>query len=945
MKRRRYFIIKVIIIILLFQGGFFCLQNIRAEGLININTATLEELDTLPGIGPSKAQAIIDYRNLNGPFQKIEDIMSVSGIGTATYENIMNLITVGDVSQTPITAPPEDEPESQVQEEAEPPPTEITERGSASSNLGDVVINEFVADPADNEVEWIELYNKKSEEIDLTGWTIEEGSGAKTALTGVIGASGQAKFFIIEKPKGNLNNKGDIIILRSNGDTLIDQVSYGNWDDGNLGNNAPVATDPNSIARKIDGQNTFNNINDFSLTTTLTKGASNIITNISTKEEEEISSAEMALYDYSNEIIITEIFPNPEGSDTDEEFIELFNKGEREVDLTGWKLGDESKSKYTIKNNENSEDNNLIIKAKDYLVIYRSESKIALNNTSDSVKLYQPLKDELLVSIKYEKAIEGWSYCNTLIDTNGSRIATNNWEWSEIVTPGEENIIKTINHPPIVDFYFPDEILVSEPTIFDGSDCFDEDADELTFSWDFGDGIKLELASPEHTYFKIGSYAIKLTISDGVNEVEKEKIIKVNSSLSPLLSQDKETSFEGLSKVIINEFLPNPEGSDTDGEFIELKNIGEEKVNIINWQLDDSEGGSRPYEFITDTWLDINSFFLIERPESGLALNNTTDVVRLYNDFNELIDEAEYEAVKEGESYARGVNNKWFWTSVITPGEENIISVVNSGEANGINLAGSVSGGSTVVNSKKQYATTTLDKIKEFEVGDLVIATGTVAVLPGVLGAQYFYIVGSPGIQVYNYYKDFPNLKVGDVIEVTGEISESQGEKRIKTKIAEDMKVLAASFPPAAKTCSCESITEESIGSLVSVTGQVTDRKSSVIYLDDGTEEVVVYIKTSTGIPASSIKEGENISITGLVGRTSSGLRIMPRSNDDIVKKDIESSENAVGQVLGEIEESDEWALASRDKKIELFKYLLVIAGAVIVVLAGLLVKAITRNP
>ncbi|MFH1427700.1 MAG: lamin tail domain-containing protein [Patescibacteria group bacterium] len=834
--------------------------------------------------------------------------------------------------------------ENQTPEETPPPAPLLTKEGE-QYNLGDVVINEFVSDPADGEVEWIELYNKKSEEIDLTGWTIEEGSGAKTTLTGKIGSSGQAKFFIIEKPKGNLNNKGDIIILRNSDDTLIDQVTYGNWDDGNLGNNAPVATDPNSIARKIDGQNTFNNNNDFSLTTTLTKGASNIITNILTEEEEEISPAEMALYDYSNEIIITEIFPNPEGSDTDEEFIELFNKGEREVDLTGWKLGDESKSKYTIKNNENSEsNNNLIIKAKDYFVIYRSETKIALNNTSDSVKLYQPLKDEPLVSVKYEKAIEGWSYCDTQIDTNKTQIATNNWEWSEIVTPGEENIIKTINHPPVADFYIPDEIIAGEPIIFDGSDCFDEDGDELTFSWDFGDGIKLELASPEHTYFKTGSYAIKLTISDGVNEVEKEKIIKVTSSLSPLLSQDKETSLGGLSKVIINEFLPNPEGSDTDGEFIELKNTGEEKVNIINWQLDDAEGGSSPYEFATDTWLDINSFFLLERPESGLALNNTTDVVRLYNDFNELIDEAEYEAVKEGESYARGENNKWFWTSVITPGEENIISVANSSEVNGINLAGSVSGGSTVISLKTQHATTTLDKIKEFEVGDLVIATGTVAVLPGVLGAQYFYIVGSPGIQVYNYYKDFPNLKVGDVIEVTGEISESQGEKRIKTKTAEDMKVVAASLPPEAKTCSCENITEDSIGSLVTVTGQVTDRKSSVVYLDDGTEEVVVYIKTSTGIPVSSIKEGENISVTGLVGRTNSGIRIMPRSNEDIIKKDVESNENIVGQVLGEIEESDEWAIASRDKKIELFKYLLVIAGAMVVILGGLLVKEMRRD-
>lgn len=62
--------------------------------LININTASLEELDSLPGIGPTIAQRIIDYRDENGPFQTIEDILNVSGIGPSTFDNIKDLITV-----------------------------------------------------------------------------------------------------------------------------------------------------------------------------------------------------------------------------------------------------------------------------------------------------------------------------------------------------------------------------------------------------------------------------------------------------------------------------------------------------------------------------------------------------------------------------------------------------------------------------------------------------------------------------------------------------------------------------------------------------------------------------------------------------------------------------------------------------------------------------------
>lgn len=61
--------------------------------LININTASLEELDSLPGIGPTTAQRIIDYRNMNGPFTTIDEIMDVSGIGPSTYDEIKDLIT------------------------------------------------------------------------------------------------------------------------------------------------------------------------------------------------------------------------------------------------------------------------------------------------------------------------------------------------------------------------------------------------------------------------------------------------------------------------------------------------------------------------------------------------------------------------------------------------------------------------------------------------------------------------------------------------------------------------------------------------------------------------------------------------------------------------------------------------------------------------------------
>jgi competence protein ComEA len=77
-----------------------------ALAAININTATKDELVALPGIGPAKAQAIVDYRKAHGPFKTVEDLKDVKGIGAKRFEKLKpDLAVSGATSTKPVSKP------------------------------------------------------------------------------------------------------------------------------------------------------------------------------------------------------------------------------------------------------------------------------------------------------------------------------------------------------------------------------------------------------------------------------------------------------------------------------------------------------------------------------------------------------------------------------------------------------------------------------------------------------------------------------------------------------------------------------------------------------------------------------------------------------------------------------------------------------------------------
>ncbi len=65
-----------------------------AQAPLDLNTVSPEQLQTLPGIGPTRAQSIVDYRTANGPFQSVEELAAVDGIGAGILDQVRDFITV-----------------------------------------------------------------------------------------------------------------------------------------------------------------------------------------------------------------------------------------------------------------------------------------------------------------------------------------------------------------------------------------------------------------------------------------------------------------------------------------------------------------------------------------------------------------------------------------------------------------------------------------------------------------------------------------------------------------------------------------------------------------------------------------------------------------------------------------------------------------------------------
>lgn len=324
--------------------------------------------------------------------------------------------------------------------------------------------------------------------------------------------------------------------------------------------------------------------------------------------------------------------------------------------------------------------------------------------------------------------------------------------------------------------------------------------------------------------------------------------------------------------VLINEWLPNPTGSDASGEFIELINLGSTSVSLAGWKLDDEDGGSSAYTIPAGTTMAAGGFLVLGREETKLALNNDGDAVRLLNPAGKVVSTFTYEeSMDEGVAWARDSKGAYQLTTTVTKGKANVITQPSPEATAG--KAGSVAGTST--------KTIALANIRSEEEGTIVTVEGVVSAPPGVLGKGVVYVAGS-GVQVYFSDDEYPALAVGDRVKLTGKIGAIAGETRLKLAAASDIAVVKKDAVPLPHEVKTGKVGEAVEGFLVVIVGKVTETSGDTFYVDDGSGAVKVFIKESTGIEKPKMKKGDTVTIIGVVSQTSSGYRILPRFQDDV---------------------------------------------------------------
>jgi hypothetical protein len=552
-------------------------------------------------------------------------------------------------------------------------------KNSAVATSDSAVISEILMNGPDGK-EFIELYNPTSDDIDLSGWTLayyskdrDWDNPYRKKVFPDNSVLPSDSFFLIsvktsdfaDESDWNLgytsyqmgNTDGAVAIFPEDNFSFENAVDAVGWGSAKVNYFSGLAAPTGKSLEKIDpsGENVFGNWQESCTDGGTPAGAPQFCEDESEDDSTSPDSNDPSENNlYSGNIYLNEILGYPKNG-SDDEYIEIRNNGNTSIDLYGWILRDGSKSgKYTFENHET-------IDPEGYFVIYHPESKLALNNSNESVYLFDP-DGNLASSVTYGKSPKDASY-----NFDGK-----NWRWSSYLTPGEEN---KFDSEPSVKIEKPKHAYKNLYTEFSVK-AKDKETKDLKFVWDFGDDHRSYLEKPSHKYLDTGKYKVTLTVTDESQAVEKSFTLNVKKYPVPDLT--------------IVKFVPNPEGNDSESETIDLKNNSKTKISLDGWKIATGSAEKLTNHPIVDgIMLSSGQTLTITREMSRFTLNNKSGKVELLSPDGNVADEISYEKKKiaEGEAYAK-INGAWQW---LAPGENNPEEIAE-GELSGISENGEILG-------------------------------------------------------------------------------------------------------------------------------------------------------------------------------------------------------------------------------------------------------------
>lgn len=492
-------------------------------------------------------------------------------------------------------------------------------------------INEIYPNPKDEDDEWIELYNFGSSEIDLSkGWKLKD-KATDTEKAYDFSKEPESlirpgEHLLIERKnsKIELNNSNEtvsLIRLDTDEEVVIDSVSYG-------------------TAKK--GESYSHDGSSFRWSTYLTPGAPNRFED--TSENDPIPSTDPVLPITTPaaddmDIRINELFPNPKEGGEKGEFIELRNLEGVAVNISGFLLRDASKSgKYVLPAGS-------VIAANGYLAVPRAESGLSLNNTDETVSLFDPSGNPV-DSASYGSTKEEASYSH-----DGS-----SFRWSRYLTPGAVNRFGDAPSSRKTDI--PKKAYKDVPATFSASGSGDR-----KYFWDFGDGGTSRKQEATHTYEESGEYPGTLTISEGVEETVKTFTVDVEKFPK--------------RKVSIAAVSANPTGDDAESEWISIRNKDRKKIDFLGWSI--ATGPSR--KKVSDHPIR-ESFVLkpgeertVTREVASFSLPNENGYVELRQPDGKVLAKTSYAkegGVKEDEVWRKQDGGVWTWIREKSPNVSDI---------------------------------------------------------------------------------------------------------------------------------------------------------------------------------------------------------------------------------------------------------------------------------